>query len=153
MPRGQDRVLGIPQILVGFRAEAFFVLVGKQSEQGSSHVDGDGCRRKPPRVPSLVLEQKLTAWKTPLLRGEKYPRCAPELPAKPGSKACPGGWAAPRDGHGHRGEALRQSQAAPRDCEGPGRGASLWGGEGRLPRAVYCPGDKAALFSSPGHPE
>lgn len=31
VPRGQDRVLGIPRILVGFRAESF-VLVGKQSE-------------------------------------------------------------------------------------------------------------------------
>lgn len=93
---------------------------------------------------SPKLEQKL-------LLGEKYPRCAPELSAKPGSKACPGGWAAPRDGH--CGEALGRSQAVPRDRDGPSRCAWLRDGEGWLPRAVYCPGDKAALFSSPGHPE
>lgn len=46
VPRGQDRVLGIPRILVGFRAESF-VLVGKRSERGSSRADDDGCRRKP----------------------------------------------------------------------------------------------------------
>lgn len=118
--------------------------VGGEAKRGAAPALMVTAAGENPKSPKL--EQKL-------LLGEKYPRCAPELSAKPGSKACPGGWAAPRDGHGHRGEVLGRSQAVPRDRDGPGCCAWLRDGEGWLPRAVYCPGDKAALFSSPGHPE
>ncbi len=61
--------------------------------------------------------------------------------------------AALEDGHSDREEVLGRSQALPRDRDGSGFCALLWGGQGQAPRAVYCWGDKAALFSFPGHPE